>query len=194
MQEEFIKIRNAVAEIYGVSCMDINGHSHAQEIVWARHVLWYCMSKVLGMNYIAIAKFVKRNHSTVKVAIQKVKFDIETYPAKSRDVENLLQIFCNKNVGNSVDLPQSHVHLLYFDMICKSCQNDTLRVTRTERFNDYDIRHVFCDSCNVRYELITTIQSVLVYDKDIRQKRRVSLSEFLKVWLPRMNGERNAAD
>lgn len=67
------EIINKVARYYNVSAREIVAENRNADVVSARHISIYLMHKMLNMSYSEIAKYVKKNHTTVIYAINKIE-------------------------------------------------------------------------------------------------------------------------
>lgn len=65
-------IISKVVEAMKVPMEEIQSNSRLAEVVAARHILCYLLSQ-LGLSTLKIGKIINKDHSTVVVAIQKVK-------------------------------------------------------------------------------------------------------------------------
>lgn len=76
---DFLEIKQAIAEVMGISFFDIVGTSRERRHVYARMIFaHYCREK--GATVVRIAKEMKHNHSTVVYYVRKFKDDNQYNP------------------------------------------------------------------------------------------------------------------
>ncbi len=78
-----------VSQKYKIPAEDITSRKKQKNIAWARHIAVFLMHDMLDMSYVAIGKYLNRDHTTIMSSVENIDNEIQRSPEFGHTIDEI---------------------------------------------------------------------------------------------------------